>query len=123
MTTEQLQLLHFSGMRTAHARLRALYTMRVLDRFRPPWRRGEGSTIHHWILDEAGAHIVAAMYGIERRELNWRHSTALAIADSAKLRHHIERNEFFARLAGSFWGLEARSPVVTGIGPFLGGLM
>jgi hypothetical protein len=99
MWTEQLQLLHFSGMRTASARLHVLYDLRILDRFRPAWHRGEGSTPHHWILDEAGAHIVAELQGIERRKLNWRHSTALAVADSPKLCHHLERNEFFARLA------------------------
>jgi Replication-relaxation len=73
--------------------------MRVLDRFRPPWPRGEGSTPFHWILDEAGAHIVAQLLGIERRQLNWRHSTALAVARSSKLRHQLAINEFFARLA------------------------
>jgi len=99
LTTEQLQCLHFSAMRTARARLHALYTLRILDRFRPPWQRGEGSTQHHWILDEAGAHIVAELHGVARRDLHWRHSTALALANSAKLRHHIEINEFFARLA------------------------
>lgn len=98
LTTEQLQRLHFSGIRTARARLHALYTLRILDRFRPPWRRGEGSTPNYWILDEAGAHIVSGLRGIERRELKWRHSTALALANSAKLSHHIEINEFFARL-------------------------
>jgi len=99
LTTEQLQRLHFSGMRTARARLHALYTLRILDRFRPPWQRGEGSTPHHWILDEAGAHVASALHGIERRELNWRHSTALALANSIKLSHHVEINEFFACLA------------------------
>jgi hypothetical protein len=99
LTTEQLQLLHFPGRRSTLARLHVLYNLRVLDRFRPAWHRGEGSTPHHWILDEAGAHLVAELRGIERRKLNWRHSTALAVADSAKLGHHIEINEFFARLA------------------------
>jgi Replication-relaxation len=98
-TTEQLQRLHFSGLRTARTRLQILYTLRVLDRFRPPWRRREGSTPHHWILDEAGAHIVAELHGIERRELRWRHSTALALAGSVKLRHHLQVNEFFVLLA------------------------
>lgn len=60
---------------------------------------GTGSSPYHWILDEAGAHVVAAQYGIERRELKWRHTTALALADSPKLHHHIEINEFFAQLA------------------------
>ncbi len=99
LTTKQLQLLHFSGARKANRRLHALYMLRVLDRFRPPWQRGQGSSSYHWVLDEAGAHIVAQRHGLERRELNWRHANALAIASSAKLRHQLEVNEFFARLA------------------------
>jgi hypothetical protein len=99
LTTEQLQRLYFSGARTARSRLQALYSLRVLDRFRPPWQRGEGSTQHHWVLDEAGAHVVAAEQGIERRELRWRRTTALAVATSAKLIHHVEVNELMTRLA------------------------
>jgi hypothetical protein len=99
LTTSQIQRLHFEGIRTARARLETLYQLRVLDRFRPPVPRGAGSAPHHWILDEAGAHVVAAEYGIERRELKWRLSTALAVAGSPKLRHLVEINEFFAQLA------------------------
>jgi hypothetical protein len=54
---------------------------------------------YHWILDEAGAHIVAAHQGVERRRLRWRHSDALGVAHSGKLAHHIEINEFFTLLA------------------------
>ena len=39
LTTEQLVRLHFAGLRTATARLDALYKLRVLDRFRPPARQ------------------------------------------------------------------------------------
>ncbi len=99
LTTSQLQRLHFDGIRTARARLETLHRLRVLDRFRPPAPHGTGSSPYHWILDEAGAHVVAAQYGIERRELKWRHTTALALADSPKLHHHIAINEFFAQLA------------------------
>jgi hypothetical protein len=99
LTTTQLQRLHFDGIRTARARLETLHRLRVLDRFRPPAPHGTGSAPYHWVLDEAGAHVVAAQYGIARRELKWRHATALALADSPKLRHHIEINEFFAQLA------------------------
>jgi hypothetical protein len=53
----------------------------------------------HWILDEVGAHVAAAQYGIARRDLKWRHATALALADSPKLRHHVEINEFYVQLA------------------------
>jgi len=99
LTTGQIERLHFTGARTARERLYVLYELRVLDRFRPPWRRGEGSTPYHWILDEAGAHVVAELHGLDRRELKWRHSTALALSHSAKLRHLLEINEFFARLS------------------------
>jgi hypothetical protein len=99
LTTGQMQRLHFPSVRAACARLNVLYQLRVLDRFRPPWQRGQGSTPWHWILDETGAYIVAEQLRIERKELNWRRSSALAIAASAKLRHHIEVNEFFSRLA------------------------
>jgi hypothetical protein len=99
LTTQQLRQLHLPGIRTARARLHHLYELRVLDRFRPSWQRGEGSTPYHWILDEAGAYIVAAELGIERNELRWRHADAIALARSAKLTHQVEVNEFFTRLA------------------------
>lgn len=99
LTTTQLQRLHFSGVRAARARLDALYMLLVLDRFRPPWLRGEGSTQWHWILDEVGARIVAELTDTDRKRLKWSHATSLALADSPKLDHRIEINEFFAQLA------------------------
>lgn len=99
LTTEQLMWLHFTGMRTARHRLTVLYQLRVLDRFRPLALRGEGSTSYRWVLDEAGAYIVAEEHGIERKAMRWRHASALALASSAKLTHHTHVNEFFARLA------------------------
>jgi Replication-relaxation len=71
----------------------------VLDRFRPPRERGQGSAPFHWLLDEAGAHIVAEALGVERSELRWRHHAAVAIAASSTLAHQLEVNEFFTRLA------------------------
>lgn len=99
LTTEQLQRLWFPSVRSARHRLQALYLLRVLDRFRPVVKRGEGSAPHHWVLDEEGAYVVAAERGIERRELRWRHTTALTIATSPTLTHRVETNEFFTRLA------------------------
>jgi hypothetical protein len=98
LTTEQLRRLHFAATRRARRRLAILYELRVLDRFRPPKLRGEGSSPYHWILDEAGAHIVAAELGLERSELRWRHQAAIALARSSKLTHQLEVNEFFSRL-------------------------
>jgi Replication-relaxation len=99
LTTEQLRRLHFGSSRRARWRLERLYQLRVLDRFRPPRRHGEGSSPYHWILDEAGAHIVAQALGVERSELGWRHQAAIAIAASSKLAHQLQVNEFFTRLA------------------------
>jgi hypothetical protein len=99
LTTGQIGRLHFTSARKARDRLALLHTLRALDRFRPPWHRGDGSSPYHWILDEAGAHVVAELHGVERRELRWRHSTALALSQSAKLRHLLAINEFFSELA------------------------
>jgi hypothetical protein len=99
LTTEQLRRLHFRSPSKARRRLQLLYQLRVLDRFRPPRRHGEGSSPYHWILDEAGAHIVAQALGLDRSELAWRHQAAIAIAASSTLAHQLEANEFFTRLA------------------------
>ncbi len=99
LTTDQLKRLYFTGLRTATARLQLLYDLRVLDRFRPGARRGEGTLPYHWILDEAGALIVADHKGIERGELHYTHADALGYATSRNLTHHVEVNEFFTRLA------------------------
>jgi protein involved in plasmid replication-relaxation len=99
LTTEQLRRLHFTGERTARDRLGELYALRVLDRFRPAWRRGEGSTQHHYVLDEAGARIIAAELDIERTELRWRPAAAIGVASSTKLGHQVAVNDFFTTLA------------------------
>jgi hypothetical protein len=99
LTTNQIRRLYFTGTRTAAARLNVLYRLRVLDRFRPSLPMGQGTAPYHWILDEAGALIVADHLNIERAKLGWQHSIAASIAHSQKLPHHIEVNEFFTRLA------------------------
>lgn len=99
LTTSQIQRLHFPGMRGASSRLNVLYSLRVLDRFRPSLPRGEGTAPYHWILDEAGALLVADHRSIDRAKLGWQHSVAAGVANSEKLAHHVEANEFFIRLA------------------------
>jgi Replication-relaxation len=99
LTTSQITRLYFTGSRTASARLDILYRLRVLDRFRPSVPMGDGTAPYHWILDEAGALIVADLLGRDRAELGWRHSVATSIAASQNLAHHVEVNEFFTRLA------------------------
>jgi Replication-relaxation len=99
LTTGQLYRLHFAFEQNARRRLLTLYQLRVIDRFRPFTQRSSGSAPYHWVLDEAGVHIVATHRGRDRHELRWQHDRALSLASSAKLAHHIEVNEFFARLA------------------------
>jgi len=71
LTTEQLTLLFFSSKRRAQDRLLFLYRQRVLDRFYPPSRFGAGKPQAHWLLDDAGAHLVAASLDLDRRHLPW----------------------------------------------------
>ena len=98
LTTEQLRRLHFVAARTARERLQELRQLRVLTSFRPQLLPGQGSAPQHWLLDEAGALIVAAELGLERTELRWQAATALAIAASSKLAHQLAVNEFCSRL-------------------------
>ncbi len=99
LTTEQLRRLHFATLRVAQRRLGELHELHVLDRFRPAWQRGEGSTPYHWLLDRAGAQIVAELLDLPVAQLAWRRDQALAIASSSKREHQLAVNEFFTRLA------------------------
>ncbi len=98
LTTEQLRRLHFTDARSATRRLQALRELRVLERFRPAWRRGEGSNPYHWILDTAGAYVVAALRGLERQQLPFKQQPLDAVAGSATLAHRYATNEFATRL-------------------------
>jgi hypothetical protein len=98
LTTEQLRRLHFTSPRKARQRLSELYELRVLDRFRPAWQQGEGSTPHHWTLDIAGAHVVAAVRGVTRKELHWTREPAATLTTSTIREHLIAVNEFATRL-------------------------
>ena len=98
LTTEQLRRLHFTTPRKARQRLSELYELRVLDRFRPAWQQGKGTTPHHWTLDAAGAHVVAAARGITRRELAWTREPAAALVASTIREHLHAVNDFATRL-------------------------
>jgi hypothetical protein len=99
LTTEQLRRLHFKNTRIAQRRLTELYQLRLLDRFRPVWRQGEGSTPYHWLLDHAGAQVVAALLDLPLEQLGWRRDHTHALASSSKLNHQLAVNDFFSRLA------------------------
>jgi Replication-relaxation len=125
LATEQLRRLHFDGARTARQRLQKLRQLRILASFRPPAQPGRGSTQNLWVLDDAGALVVAAELGLERAELRWHRQASLAIASSSKLTHQLEVNEFFTRLAeetqaaggslASWWGERRARAALAGL--------
>lgn len=97
LTTDQIFELHFPSYHRARKRLLQLYERGVLGRFRPP--RRPGSEPWHYVLDDLGAHVVAAYRGIEFKELKFRRDRVLRLARSPYLRHLRETNGFFCRLA------------------------
>ena len=62
LTTTHITQLAFGTPRAATARLLALYQLRAIDRFRP--LVPSGSAPLHFVLDEAGAYLLAAEDGI-----------------------------------------------------------
>src|SRR6266511_6497428 len=96
LTTDQLTLLFFSSGRRAQDRLRFLYDQRVLDRFYPPRPYGLGKPQAHWLLDEAGAILVAASLGLERKQLGWQRRDDWG--SHPQLLHRLEANRFVTDL-------------------------
>jgi len=96
LTTDQLQLLFFSSRRRAQDRLLFLYRNRVLDRFYPARPFGSGKPVAHWLLDEAGALLVSAMLGVERKQLGWQRRDDWG--SHPQLAHQLETNRFVTDL-------------------------
>jgi len=96
LTTAQLALLFFSSRRRAQDRLLFLYRQRVLDRFYPQSRFEAGKPQAHWLLDEAGAYLVAASLDLDRRELDWQRRDDWA--SYPQLAHRLEVNRFVTDL-------------------------
>ena len=96
LETDQLTLLFFSSKRRAQDRLLFLYRQRVLDRFYPPSRFGAGKPQAHWLLDEAGAQLVAALLGVERKQLGWQRRDDWG--SHRQLAHKLEANRFVTDL-------------------------
>jgi len=99
LTTTQLTALAFTGRREAERRLAALWAWRCIDRFRPHTALGGGSAPFHWVLDDAGAAVLAAGHGLSDAEFGYRRATALAIAHSQRLTHTVGANSFLTALA------------------------
>ncbi len=97
LTTSQITEVFFSGQRAATERLNILYWHRALDRTQPRTPAG-GSAPFHYILDEAGAMVLAADRGLARAEFGYRRERATAILLSHKLAHTTGVNGFFTAL-------------------------
>ena len=96
LTTDQLTLLFFSSRRRAQDRLLFLYRQRVLDRFYPVSQFGAGKSQAHWLLDEAGAHLVAASLDLDRKQLAWQRREDWR--SHPQLAHRLEANRFVTDL-------------------------
>ena len=96
LTTDQLTLLFFSSRRRAQDRLLFLYRQRVLDRFYPVSIRHAGKPQAHWLLDEAGAHLVAASLDLDRKQLPWQRREDWR--SHPQLAHRLEVNRFITDL-------------------------
>ncbi|HET8893337.1 MAG TPA: replication-relaxation family protein [Gaiellaceae bacterium] len=96
LTTDQLALLFFSSRRRAQDRLLFLYRHRVVDRFYPPAPFGYGKAQAHWLLDEAGAILVAARLGVERKKLGWQRRDDWG--SHPQLAHRLGTNRFVTDL-------------------------
>jgi Replication-relaxation len=96
LTTDQLQLLFFSSRRRAQDRLLFLYRNRVLDRFYPARPFSSGKPEAHWLLDEAGAILIAAMHDVERKQLGWQRRDDWG--SHPQLAHQLETNRFLTDL-------------------------
>lgn len=114
LTTEQLALLFFSSRRRAQDRLLFLYRHRVVDRFYPPAPFGLGKPQAHWLLDEAGAILVAARLGVERKKLGWQRRDDWG--SHPQLAHRLETNRFVTDLIAATL-TEATLAVIDWAGP------
>ena len=99
LTTGQLTELAFGTTRACTARMGVLYQLRAVDRFRP--LAVAGSAPLHFVLDEAGAAVLAAEDGTTVAGLGWRRDRAMAIALSPRLAHDTGASGVFTALAAA----------------------
>lgn len=93
LTTPQVVALAFPSLRSATHRLGALYRWRVIDRFQPYRARGRAPL--HYVLDTAGAAVLASEDGRPLADIGYRRDRALSIAYSPQLAHTVGVNEVF----------------------------
>jgi hypothetical protein len=99
LTIGQVADLAFGTVRAASKRMTMLYQHRAVERFRP--LAPAGSSPMHFVLDEAGAAVLAAEDGITPAQLGYRRDRAAAIALSPRLAHDTGANGIFTALASA----------------------
>lgn len=99
LTATQIAELAFPSEHAARSRLVALYRWRLVDRFQPYTSRGAAQ--YHYVLDTAGAILLAQEDGIDPRELRRWHEDAIGIAGSLRLAHTVAANGFFTALVAA----------------------
>jgi hypothetical protein len=96
LTTHQIVEMAWPSVRSANMRLLRLYQWRVIDRFQPFVTYGTAPM--HYVLDLAGAALLAREEGLDLRDLDYRHDRATGIAYSLHLAHTVGTNGFFTAL-------------------------
>jgi hypothetical protein len=96
LTTTQIIQLAFDSTRAGTQRLLKLHRWRVIDRFRP--LQAVGSAPMHYVLDLAGAAVLAAEDGLAVTDLDYRHDRALALGQALRLAHTVGVNDIYAAL-------------------------
>jgi hypothetical protein len=99
LTTTQIISLGYGAPRRTAMRLGELYRLRAVDRFRP--LAATGSAPYHWVLDQAGAEVLAVEDALTLAQLGYRRDRALDIAFSPRLTHTTGTSSFFTGLAAA----------------------
>jgi hypothetical protein len=96
LTSTQIAAMAWPSLRSANMRLRQLFTWRLIDRFQPYTTTGTAPM--HYVLDTAGAAVLAHEDGLNPRDLDYRHERAIGIAHSLRLAHTVGCNDVFTTL-------------------------
>jgi hypothetical protein len=101
-TSDQLASMFFETRKRGLVRLRDLYDMGVLDRFRP-YREGWGSAPYHYVLGREGAAMAAAWTGedVDKAVRRYRGAFGVALGRPAVLARSVAVSGFYARLVAA----------------------
>jgi len=100
LTTRQITTVCFGAYTTADARLRRLYRLGLLDRFRRHNQRAGTLTGWHWTIGVLGARLVALVDGRSPPSPEAVARRRDALAASPRLAHLLGVNQLFVQLIG-----------------------